>query len=100
VFNDPSQAMRPSGAISLRVGGNQRRLPARLGKLALREDPDFLTIQMTEGATVSISSLRALGSRFRYWGIDSFRRPDWGFRVVCEIPAANDAPAAAAKGSL
>jgi serine/threonine protein kinase len=25
------------------------------------------------------------GGRFRYWGIDSFRRPDGGFRVVCEI---------------
>jgi len=37
---------------------------------------------------------RVAGSRFRYWGIDSFRRPDWGFRVVCEIPAVNDAPTA------
>jgi formylglycine-generating enzyme required for sulfatase activity len=43
---------------------------------------------------------RVAGSRFRYYGIGTFRRPDWGFRVVCEIPAANDAPADAAKGSL
>ncbi|HET6327694.1 MAG TPA: bifunctional serine/threonine-protein kinase/formylglycine-generating enzyme family protein [Planctomycetaceae bacterium] len=28
------------------------------------------------------------GSRYRYWGVDSFRRPDWGFRVVCDLPAA------------
>jgi formylglycine-generating enzyme required for sulfatase activity len=32
------------------------------------------------------------GSRYRYWGSDTFRRPDSGFRVVCEIVAAkNDA---------
>jgi serine/threonine protein kinase/formylglycine-generating enzyme required for sulfatase activity len=42
---------------------------------------------------------RVAGCRYRYYGIDSFRRPDWGFRVVCEIPVANEAPAAAAKGS-
>ncbi len=35
-------------------------------------------------------------SRFRYWGVDSFRRPDWGFRVVCDIPAAAQ-PADSAK---
>jgi serine/threonine protein kinase/formylglycine-generating enzyme required for sulfatase activity len=27
-------------------------------------------------------------SRYRYWGIDTFRRPDSGFRVVCEIELA------------
>ena len=27
------------------------------------------------------------GVRYRYWGVDSFRRPDSGFRVVCEIAA-------------
>jgi formylglycine-generating enzyme required for sulfatase activity len=27
------------------------------------------------------------GCRYRYWGVDSFRRPDSGFRVVCEIAA-------------
>ncbi len=25
------------------------------------------------------------GARYRYWGVESYRRPDWGFRVVCEI---------------
>jgi formylglycine-generating enzyme len=25
------------------------------------------------------------GVRYRYYGVESFRRPDWGFRVVCEI---------------
>jgi formylglycine-generating enzyme required for sulfatase activity len=32
------------------------------------------------------------GSRFRYWGTNTFRRPDWGFRVVCEIEAAANLP--------
>jgi len=33
------------------------------------------------------------GSRYRYWGVSSFRRPDSGFRVVCEIAATpSDSP--------
>ena len=37
------------------------------------------------------------GSRYRYYGDDIFRRPDWGFRVVCEIePAKSDVAKAAA----
>jgi formylglycine-generating enzyme required for sulfatase activity len=40
------------------------------------------------------------GSRYRYWGTDAFRRPDTGFRVVCEIGAAkSDADSAAVKSS-
>jgi sulfatase modifying factor 1 len=31
---------------------------------------------------------RVAGSRARYYGTEAFRRPDWGFRVVCEIGAA------------
>ncbi len=43
---------------------------------------------------------RVAGSRYRYYGIDTFRRPDWGFRVVCETGAAtSDAGRAAAKSS-
>ena len=30
------------------------------------------------------------GSRYRYLGVDSFRRPDSGFRVVCEINTTPD----------
>jgi serine/threonine protein kinase len=40
------------------------------------------------------------GSRYRYWGIDTFRRPDSGFRVVREIEAVkSDAVNAAVKPS-
>jgi serine/threonine protein kinase/formylglycine-generating enzyme required for sulfatase activity len=39
---------------------------------------------------------RVAGSRYRYWGVDSFRRPDWGFRVVCEIAAAHQSESAKA----
>jgi formylglycine-generating enzyme required for sulfatase activity len=43
---------------------------------------------------------RVAGSRYRSYGIDTFRRPDGGFRVVCEIGAAtSDADSAAAKSS-
>ncbi|HEV8000280.1 MAG TPA: SUMF1/EgtB/PvdO family nonheme iron enzyme, partial [Planctomycetaceae bacterium] len=43
---------------------------------------------------------RVAGSRYRYWGVDSFRRPDWGFRVECDIrPAHSNATSAAANSS-
>jgi formylglycine-generating enzyme required for sulfatase activity len=29
------------------------------------------------------------GSRYRFYGNITFRRPDWGFRIVCDIPAAS-----------
>jgi serine/threonine protein kinase len=35
---------------------------------------------------------RVAGSRHRYYGTDTFRRPDWGFRVVCNIDAAANIP--------
>jgi formylglycine-generating enzyme required for sulfatase activity/predicted Ser/Thr protein kinase len=37
---------------------------------------------------------RVPGSRYRYWGTDTFRRPDSGFRVVREIPPATNKAAA------
>jgi formylglycine-generating enzyme required for sulfatase activity/predicted Ser/Thr protein kinase len=39
------------------------------------------------------------GTRYRYWGIDTFRRPDSGLRVVCEIEAAKSDAAKAAVSS-
>jgi serine/threonine protein kinase/formylglycine-generating enzyme required for sulfatase activity len=35
---------------------------------------------------------RVSGSRYRYYGVDTFRRPDWGFRVVCDIEGAANVP--------
>jgi formylglycine-generating enzyme required for sulfatase activity/predicted Ser/Thr protein kinase len=37
---------------------------------------------------------RVAGSRYRYWGTDTFRRPDSGFRVVREIQSATNKAAA------
>jgi formylglycine-generating enzyme len=36
------------------------------------------------------------GSRFRYWGVESYRRPDWGFRVAREIEVPPDSKSYAA----
>jgi formylglycine-generating enzyme required for sulfatase activity/tRNA A-37 threonylcarbamoyl transferase component Bud32 len=35
------------------------------------------------------------GSRFRYYGNITFRRPDWGFRIACDIPVAAAKPQSA-----
>ena len=32
------------------------------------------------------------GSRYRYYGNAIFRRPDWGFRVTCNVPGPRDQP--------
>jgi formylglycine-generating enzyme required for sulfatase activity len=38
-------------------------------------------------------------SRYRYYGTEKYRAPDWGFRVVCEVEAAKSDPAKAAVSS-
>jgi formylglycine-generating enzyme required for sulfatase activity/predicted Ser/Thr protein kinase len=32
------------------------------------------------------------GSRYRYNGVETLRRPDWGFRVVCDVEGADQVP--------
>ncbi|HEV3302906.1 MAG TPA: SUMF1/EgtB/PvdO family nonheme iron enzyme [Planctomycetaceae bacterium] len=40
------------------------------------------------------------GTRYRYYGNDSFRRPDWGFRIACDIsPAPTDGASAGVNSS-
>ncbi len=34
------------------------------------------------------------GARYRYYGVETYRRPDWGFRVVCDIDLPASGPEA------
>jgi serine/threonine protein kinase/formylglycine-generating enzyme required for sulfatase activity len=36
------------------------------------------------------------GTRYRYYGVESFRRPDWGFRVACDVGVPTGETSAAA----
>ncbi len=43
-----------------------------------------------------VSFIHTGGGRYRYYGVETFRRPDWGFRVVREIDVPPDSKSSAA----